>query len=113
MFDQCSRGMPDRGEGTWLPRASDIEFVEKGLLSQLELRGPNAERHLQGRIRQYVGIVRGGQRFIYGNFFPDNMKIFPGWKVAVLITCDGGEHNFGVEFNAKTGVISHLDFNGM
>ncbi len=64
--------------------------------------------------RQYIGIIRSGRQFVYGNFF--RYKIadhVPDWKSAPVIFCDGGTSFFGIEFEKTTGRISHFQFNGL
>ena len=62
--------------------------------------------------RQYIGIVRNGERFIYGNFYPVGSGVAAGRLTQPLIICDGGPAFFGVEYDLKAGRISHLAFNG-
>ena len=79
MLRQCSRGAPEAGEATWQPGADDIAALEAALppilLARREIRvehypsEPEWARFPQGWRRQYVGIVRGGRRFVYGNFY--------------------------------------------
>lgn len=70
--------------------------------------------NLAGRWRgQYVGLVRGGRRFLYGNFFPvDERNEMAGWRERPMIVCDGGPPFFGAEYDVEAGRISHLAFNG-
>ena len=69
----------------------------------------------EGWTRQYVGIVRDGRRFIYGNFFPrwnpDDAEI-ARWRNRPVIVCDGGSSLFGVEYDVEAGRITHLGYNG-
>jgi hypothetical protein len=52
--------------------------------------------------RRYVGIIRGGKRFVYGDYFP----------AGIGDVCDGGARFFGAEYDFQTKTISHLAFNG-
>ena len=78
---------------------------------------PDWTRVPQGWRRQYVGIVRGGRRFIYGNFFPRREGELalgePQWPDAEpRIICDGGAIFFGVEYDFEAGKFTQIAFNG-
>ena len=96
---------------------ADVGRLEKALPAALarapQARELNIPRVLQGWRRQYVGIVRGGKRFLYGNFFPvHDASEQPTWRSRPVIVCDGGPVFFGVEMEMATGRITHLAFNG-
>lgn len=76
-------------------------------------RGSSLANAPKGWLRQYIGIVRGGRRVIYGNFFPNAPGERAQWRQAPVIVCDGGPVFFGVEFDADRGVILDIEFNGM
>jgi hypothetical protein len=63
-----------------------------------------------GFTRQYVGIVRNGRRFIYGNFAPAESA--PRDPLTPQIICDGGASYFGVEYEPASGRFTHTAFNG-
>ena len=67
----------------------------------------------KGWIRQYVGIVRGGKRFLYGNFAPGWIEQYtPERRERPITLCDGGPSFFGAEYDVEMDAISHLAFNG-
>lgn len=113
MLSQCSRPAPEQGETTWKPAPSDIASLEAALLPALRSKhaGPGADwTDFPGNwIRQYVGIVRKGRRFIYGNFAP--RADYKGLDQP-LIVCDGGPAFFGAEYDVEAGRFSHMAFNG-
>jgi hypothetical protein len=116
MLRQCSRPSPYAGEATWVPRIADVTALEAKLPARLSTERFAALRKApQGWARQYVGIVRGGRRYLYGNFFPADMlaeAAGSGWKRAPLRVCDGGPAFFGVEFDVAAGHFTHVAFNG-
>lgn len=116
ILHQCSRSTPAAGEGTWQPGWSDIEKLEAALPAALAADAQGRELADQhppaGWRRQYVGIVRNGDRFIYGNFYPANAGLPMSGLGQPVIICDGGPSFFGVEYDLKAGRISHLAFNG-
>jgi hypothetical protein len=114
MLSQCSRGTPPGGEGSWQPGSQDIAALERALPNALAARHADiARRFAHDWYRQYVGIVRGGRRTIYGNYFPAGIADRSGrWRSEPVIVCDGGDAFFGVEFDPATRQFTHLAFNG-
>jgi hypothetical protein len=118
LFNQCSRGVPPPGQAEWTPSEADIDAFEAALpmalLERPEAKEVNFTKLLSGWRRQYVGIMRGGQRFIYGNFFPAGMAHdFEKWGSEPAMVCDGGPSFFGAEFDVAAHRVTQLDFNGV
>jgi hypothetical protein len=119
LLEQCSRGVPPAYDGHWTPSAGDIAALEAALpqaLSATRSAGAETRNAPQGWKRQYGGFLRGGRRFIYGNFFPGEMggsRTPDGdWHHAAVVVCDGGHAFFGVEYDVEGRRFTHLDFNG-
>jgi hypothetical protein len=119
MLRQCSRAAPAAGEGSWQPAPSDIAPLEAALPAGLAAQGrpgPDWSRAPQGWQRQYVGILRGGRRYIYGNFTPsrpeDARPAASRWQHEVIRICDGGPAFFGVEYDVAARRFTHFAFNG-
>jgi hypothetical protein len=115
LMHQCSRATLGPVEGTWHPTWDDVAAFEAALPGALgaDPRGRELlNRHApQGWLRQYGGLVRGGRRFVYGNYFPREAGL-GHWRDRVVIVCDGGLNFFGAEYDVKARRITHLDFNG-
>ncbi|MGE3691653.1 MAG: hypothetical protein AB7F98_09760 [Novosphingobium sp.] len=131
LLQQCSRGTPAKGESTFQPEASDITAMEGALAEALANRSqyapgtgmrnapqpsqPDFAHAPQGWKRQFLGIVRGGRRYIYGNYFP--AADFPGGRqpdpaTSAVMVCDGGPAFFGAEWDVAARQFTHLAFNG-
>ena len=118
LFNQCSRGVPPPGQAEWMPSKADIDAFEaalpKALLERPVAREVDCPKLWSGWRRQYVGVVRGGKRFIYGNFFPASMAgEFEKWRSEPAELCDGGPSFFGAEFDVAGRRVTQLDFNGV
>lgn len=120
LLRQCSRDAPLPGETTWQPTWNDIARFEaalpRALAADPESRGLVDFQPPERWVRQYVGLVRGGRRFIYGNFAPQ----FPGGSgipkmspSRPMLVCDGGPAFFGAEYDVEARRVSHLAFNGV
>jgi len=113
LLHPCSRDAPLAVQGTWQPRAQDILAVERVLRQTLVSRPPYGDADWSkapgGWRRQYIGIVRNGRRYIYGNFFPKRDDRL--WRVEPVVYCDGGPKYFGVEYDVASRRIT-LAFNG-
>jgi hypothetical protein len=127
MLHQCSRLAPAPGEGSWTPEAGDIARLEAALPAAVRDRAeirrshypsdPDWARVPEGWRRQYVGLVRGGRRFIYGNFYPRRDEVdvdfaMPGWRTEPAQICDGGAVIFGAEYDVEAGRFTQIAFNG-
>lgn len=120
ILQQCSRQAPTAGEGGWEPGAIDITALETATAAALRERrvtnDPDWSRFPQGWRRQYVGITRGGRRFIYGNAYPADAGRHSSdadqWRREPVIVCDGGPAFFGVEYDVEAARITQLAFNG-
>ena len=116
LLDQCSRDIPAAGEATWRPEWQDVRKLEAALPAAVEA-SPERRGLVVARLpidwkRQYVGIVRNGERFIYGNFYPVRSGVAEDRLAEPFVVCDGGPAYFGVEYDLKAGRFSHLAFNG-
>lgn len=121
LLRQCSRPTPKPGEGGWTPSVADVARLEAKLPSAFQAAALDARGHgklvlagaPRGWIRQYVGIVRGGKRFLYGNFAPASVEQDkPERRERPIVVCDGGPSFFGAEYDVEMDAISHLAFNG-
>ncbi len=117
MLKQCSRATPSPGEATWQPTDADVDKMEASLPKTLEglaqARQVNFAGLLRNWQRQYVGIVRGGRRLIYGNYFPlDDTNELAQWRKQPMTVCDGGPRFFGAEFDVAAERMTRIDFNG-
>jgi len=120
LLHQCSRSTPKRDKGGWTPSVADIARFEAKLSSTLPRvrMVPDSRKKLEGApkgwIRQYVGIVRGGKRYIYGNFAPASIDDYHAARRKIPIAvCDGGPSFFGAEYDVQKDAISDLGFNGI
>lgn len=117
LLHQCSRSAPKLGEGGWQPTNKDLDALEQLLPTALsrtaEARKVNFNQVLDNWRRQYVGVVRGGRKYIYGNFFPRMKDLdWLQWETKPTMICDGGPEFFGVEFDVMAHSFTRIDFNG-
>ena len=115
MLRQCSRAAPAAGEGNWRPGPAEIAALEAALPAALGAQGrpgPDWPRAPEGWLRQYVGILRGDRRFIYGNFVPASPGAEGRWRDQPVVICDGGPAFFGVEYDVQAHRFTHVAFNG-
>ncbi|RZJ06153.1 MAG: hypothetical protein EON89_01155 [Brevundimonas sp.] len=117
MLRQCSRASPLAGQAGWRPSAGDILELERRLPAAIAA-APEARDMLEGRppegwLRQYVGLVRDGRRYIYGNYSPARGGFGGDWRRTPMIVCDGGPDFFGVEYDVEGRRFTHLAFNGV
>lgn len=100
----------------WMPSPSQVRAFEHALTREIgspEARSyPGTSRHLRAYGRQYVGVVREGQRVIYANGFCDWEPPMPDPEQGWVSVLDGGGCFFGATFNPDTGYLDGPGFNG-
>ena len=110
LVQQCSRDSPRDAKDFFKPTPSQIVELEERLGPYLD--GVRPDIHFQDYNRQYVGFMKSGVRYIYGNFF----KPEPGdWSLALepVIICDGGDVAWGVVYSLESKAFQDLHFNGV
>lgn len=117
VLKQCSRATPAAGSGWFAPTPAQIAALDRAAAVRFDGRGrvPRAKdaRDLARRFAvEVVGIVRGGRRYVYGNYYRLDMQ--EGQKDAYVptVVCDGGPSFFGVEIDTVTGEVTHYATNG-
>ncbi|MGH8225858.1 MAG: hypothetical protein ACRER1_06875 [Gammaproteobacteria bacterium] len=109
---QCSRSTPEGTTDYWKPTYHDIAELEKRLVPFLKSTpSGSAVLPLTKYHRQYVGFVKDGKRYIYGNFYTPSADI-KNEASRPVVTCDGGKHFWGVVYSMETKSFSDLQFNG-
>jgi len=116
-LQQCSRPSPLKGTGRFKPTAAQIAMLDRAAtIAPRRGRGTGLRTVAQVR-RKYavevVGIVRGRERTVYGNYYP--LSLQEGQKTAsphATVVCDGGRTFFGIEIDATTGRTLSMEFNG-
>jgi hypothetical protein len=126
LVDQCSR-IGYKLSGTWSPTAADIEQLERDLpkLDGATVKGCciSGARLDDARdsLRQYVGVIIRGRRYIYINAFPltelENWPPAapapPDWHTEPVIICDGGQHYWGALYDPAKHRFSDFSVNGV
>ena len=105
-------------EGAWTPSDAEVAQLETDLLPFLRqaqnpwLRPdpPIWERAPEYK-RQYLGVIEGGERVIYANFF---CRIDEGieWAREFVLVMDGGDCYFQVTYHPQSGEFSDFSVNG-
>lgn len=113
----CSRERPLQPDGYWVPTAADVQALEQELPRFLKSNpiASNARtlNPLASYKRQYAGVVRGGHRSIYVNFFTYYPVGMDDWKTEPVVVCDGGSNFFGAEFDVASRQFTYLAYNGV
>lgn len=112
LLKQCSRPTPRHVDIYWQPTKADISELERRLVIFLDENAfgkkvlPLAAYH-----RQYVGFIKDGKRYIYGNFYTTN----PNGKLATIapvIVCDGGKNFWGIVYSVESKKFQGAVTNG-
>lgn len=114
VLNQCSRDAPRSNDGYWSPSATDVMVLEEELVKsfatrqKVGLRVPPANEYS----RQYVGLFKGGRRYIYGNFYPKQSSVSDPKQAKAFVVCDGGPAFWGVVFDVERQAFDEPLFNG-
>jgi hypothetical protein len=107
---------PDKIDGGWQPNKAVIDNLEANLPHISELRSfgaPNGEKieHPNTYFRQYLAVIRGGQRKIYVNAMCD-VKYSKDWRTHLAIVMDGGSCFWQAWFDPATEKFTDFYING-
>ncbi len=108
----CSRGGPEGVASFWAPTEAQLDALEEKLVVFLasheadESLPPSDDYH-----RQYLGFVKGGRRYIYGNFYPGQGRMTSAEVNNPFRICDGGHFYWGVVYDLESGEFSDLRVN--
>jgi hypothetical protein len=117
---------PRRESGSyWSPTFADVNMFEREFAPLLEAeRKPHGNwfkedcaaavlRDLWGYTRQYVGVIEGGRRIIWVNFFcAYSADEFPYWQEQAVDVSDGGNCFGEAEFDPNTRRLLRLQCHG-
>ena len=118
---QCSRPGPGPVSGYWVPTRADVAEADAAVLRALAAvasgrTGPVADTTPPRYVRQYAGLVRGTARVLYVNGVARDairsQADTTAWRRFAQSACDGGTMFFGAEYDAATGRVGALHFNG-
>ncbi len=116
IFDQCSRSAPSPKSDLWEPSTKDLDDLEASLEKYLHLRENSGKAVPPKNIkchRQYVGFIRNGERYVYGNFYPGSEEFAVNEAIHAVQVCDGGNNFWGIVYSVKTGTFEEPQFNGV
>jgi hypothetical protein len=107
---------PEKIDGSWQPSRSQIESLEAHLprISDLTSYGaPKGEKveHPEQYFRQYLPIVRAGQKLIYVNSLCQTQYI-SDWRIHIAIVMDGGNCFWQAWYDPTTEKFISLYING-
>lgn len=104
-----------RGTRYWTPSESDVLMAEHELVPYLQQSGNPGVKEILKALgtykHQYIGIVSGGHRQIYINFFCDTDKS-DVWKSREIVVLDGGPCYFNLRYSVESKTFSNLRING-
>jgi hypothetical protein len=115
LLKQCSRQVPQNVSDYWTPLDQQVASLQTALQTYVQQhsadRGNVLAYPLDSYHGQYAGIVSGGKRLIYGNFYVHRADWLHEDTQPVVI-CDGGRSFFGVVFDPASNQIVDIAFNG-
>ncbi|MGH8225378.1 MAG: hypothetical protein ACRER1_04405 [Gammaproteobacteria bacterium] len=112
LLQQCSRPTPRYVDSYWQPANADVAELERRLVIFLKENSFGKRVFpLSAYHRQYVGFIKGGKRYIYGNFYTTaiNRKLS---TAAPVIVCDGGKDFWGIVYSMESKKLQDAVTNG-
>jgi hypothetical protein len=109
---------PERIDGTWEASKTQIDALEANLshISDLKGRGGTTGgriEHPDRYFRQYIAVLRTGNKRIFINAFCDDITPSPIWRDHFYVILDGGSCVWYALYDPSTGSISDLEMNGV
>lgn len=114
LFKQCSRTAPVPTKILAPPLPVEIEELEIVLSRHIAIEyeaGRESPLEDMPYSRQYVAFLEGGNRKIYGNYFPSG-AVSNRWAGGAFTSCSGGKKFWGAVFVSDTKKIERIEFNG-
>lgn len=116
LADRYPRKGPDRIDGSWQPKLSQIEALEAHLQDISKLKSddtPNGKQidHPDRYLRQYVAVIQGGEPLIYINALC-NVHSNPDWRHRLILVSDGGNCYWQAWYDPATATYFDLTING-
>lgn len=112
LLHQCSRPAPENVTEFWQPTAEEITQLEFALPEYLLKLDEKAAPPGGIYARQYIGIVTGGNRLIYGNYFYVRNSDTADRSAEPAIVCDGGPYFWGLVYDPASKEFKDLELNG-
>lgn len=121
VVSQCSRPSPGPVTSYWVPTPAQVAEADAAVLRALaavvmDTTGAQVDTGVRRYHRQYVGLVRGGDRLLYVNGIASEaiaaLRDTAVWRTFGQVACDGGSAFFGAEYDPATRRVSALHFNG-
>lgn len=93
----------------WTPGEFDVLQMENWLEKYLADNGqPELAEKLENYNRQYIGLLKDGQKIIHANFFCDAGEV--DWKSAPVLASEGNECYFQVDYDTQSGLFIQMQF---
>ncbi|MBL8511425.1 MAG: hypothetical protein JNM52_07250 [Betaproteobacteria bacterium] len=115
ILKQCSRDAPSGATAYWKPSVAEMTELEAALpdfLATLKQRGVPTPPMLRPYNRQYLGFIRNGVRFVYGNFYPHDLHDLKAESTDPVMVCDGGSVFWGMTYRLDTHEFEVPQMNG-
>ena len=121
---QCSRSIPEGVTGYFDLTDVEVAKLDSNFKKILYVRSEgccivrSTVKNLDRYAYQFIGVMKGNQKYIYVNAFSIDPKTGPrdankDWQNTPTIACDGGESFWGVMFKLSDGTFSDLAMNGV
>jgi hypothetical protein len=107
---------PNKIDGSWLPSKAQLDALEASIPHISDLRSGGAPKggqiaHPEQYYRQYLALIRAGQKLIRVNAFCD-VKDLPHWRDQPEIVMDGGDCYWQAWYDPATGKFLDFYING-
>jgi hypothetical protein len=114
ILDQThARELVHDANGSWMPSRADISELENRLPDFIARYTP-LHRSVAGDYKQYVGIIRGGRRFVFLSAFssPSDAPRVRGWQSKPIIWGGGGDTVWRVQYHPQQKTFEQFEVNG-
>jgi hypothetical protein len=121
---QCSRSIPEGVTGYFDLSDVDVAKLDSNFKKVLYVKSDGCciiggtVMSLDKYAYQFIGVLKGKEKYIYVNAFFIDPKNGPGdsnkgWQNMPILACDGGTGFWGAMFKLSDGTFSELAINGL
>ena len=96
----------------WTPTVNEARAADGIARKCMMTRSPEIVEKIDRYRRQFVGLLVGGEKVVWVNYFLDESGSFKSWKTSIVRVKDGGPHFFELKISLRSATCYDLYIHG-